>query len=252
MLSPLRIAWDNLLDLTAAVVTASSAAASFPASQVQSKFRALRWRSTAITSQWIKVDFGATKDWNTVILWDHNLTTSATVTITGSADDITYSSTLQAGVPMVDGQLVIDCGDRQYRYIKITIVDGSNPDGYFEVGKVFVGAYLEADYHDNYGRSVTPVSRSIRTESSNGVTHVIVRPQFNRIGVTFERIPRAMRDEFLAFVAAVDTWMQFWLMLDPDTAIDADTYYVTLEALPPFALVDCDQHNFGLSFCEVT
>lgn len=252
MLTPLRIAWNNLLDLAAAVVTASTEAAAFPATQIQTAFRALRWRSTVITSSWIKADFAAAMDWNTVILWDHNLTTSATVTVEGSADGSAWT-TVMVGVPTVASQLVVDCGEQLYRYVRMTIADATNPAAYFEVGKVFVGTYLEAQYHDNYGRAVTPVSRSVRTETPNGVTHTLVRPQYKRVSVAFERITPEMRDDFLAFVESVDIWMQFWLMLNVDTAIDTSTYYVTLDqGLAAFAEIDCEQYNFALSFSEVT
>lgn len=251
-LTPVRIAYDNLLDLSAAVVSASSAAASFPASQVQSYFRALRWRSTGISSEYLTANFGSAQIWSVVILWDHNLTTSATVTISGGSDGVSWTE-IGSASPTVAGQLVVFLTESNYQYCKIAIADPTNSSAYLEVGRVFVGDYIEAERNYTYGHSVTPVSRSSRTETPNGVVHTLVRPQFKKVAFSFSNVTKTQKDTFKTFVETADTWMPVWLMMNPDEEIDTETYYCTLdESTPSFVETSHNLYAFNLAFTEVT
>lgn len=251
--TPLRIAYDNLLDRAAAVVSATTEAASFPATQVQDYMRALRYRSTSLVAQSITINIGSAEFWNTVVVWDHNLQVGATVSVYRSDDGVTYSL-WQVGTVTVAGQLVIFGGDETCQYARLDPSDSTNPDGYFEIGRIFIGDYLEADRNYAYGHLVQPVSRSIETEATNGVTHTVVRPPFNRIVVPFKKVKPAQRASFREFITSVDIHTPLWLMMNVDTELDTETYYATLakDGLPAFVATCFDRYDFTLAFKEVT
>jgi hypothetical protein len=82
-MSTARFLWQNRY-LDAATLTAVSAATGYPASALQDQLRARKWRSTSISGQYVQVDFGSARPFNTVALIDHNLTFDATLTLTAS------------------------------------------------------------------------------------------------------------------------------------------------------------------------
>jgi len=77
-----RFLWDNRY-FDAATLTAASAAAGYPVSCLQDPQRSRKWRSTGLSSQWIKADLGAAVNWNAIALVDHNLSFAATLDILG-------------------------------------------------------------------------------------------------------------------------------------------------------------------------
>ena len=170
--------WNNRY-LDAAVLGSSGAATGYPLTCVQDPFRSRRWRSATISGEYISVDFGASINFNTVVLVDHNLTFAGTIRITasdspGGSDllDETYGawppvigygegyfggggfggSILEAdrawAIPnpiriiyIVDGN-----GDQLLitaRYVAIEFIDAGNLDGHIELGRLFVTQYAD-------------------------------------------------------------------------------------------------------------
>jgi len=130
-----------------ATVTAASAAATMPATNLDKPQPTDIWRSTSLTSQYIEIDLGSAKAVSIVALMFTNLTSAATWRVqagstTGVSDYDSGTATAWAGatenVDRPHALLDLTGGAQTYRYWKITLTDAANPDTYFEAGRVIL------------------------------------------------------------------------------------------------------------------
>lgn len=248
--TPFRVAWDNLLDSSNAVLSVTSAAAGYPVTLVQSYQRSYRWRSTSLANQTITLDNGSAQTISCVVLWDHNLTTSATVTVTVSSDNVTYED-FNIGTPTAAGKLIIFGPTVERRYLKILIADASNPNAYLSVGRVFVGDYYETEYNYSDGWTIDVVNLSRRVRGPAGNSQSVVAPSYKKISLSMELMTTDDRDAFIDIVEDCGINIPMWIMLDIDFEPDKHTFYVTLdEQLSRFSAVERELHNFPLVFVE--
>lgn len=139
----MRIFWNN--DLDNYTLTANSENSYYPVANIQDYQLIKVYRSTDITSEWVKVDAGSG---NTITatgacILAHNLTSSGTYKIQGNATDVWTA-------PSVDETFVYDSdimiktfNSASYRYWRFSLADATNPDTYLEIGRLFLGTYLE-------------------------------------------------------------------------------------------------------------
>jgi hypothetical protein len=81
-----RLAWNNLA--LAGTMSASSAASSYAADSVLSRWPTETWRSTGKSSEWLKCDLGASPgSVDSVVLYGHNLSLAATIHLQANASD---------------------------------------------------------------------------------------------------------------------------------------------------------------------
>jgi len=129
-------------------------AATYQSQEIRSLTTHQKWGSTRIfagtyssamlyslsSGNRIEIDFGAAMQITAVIFFDHNLSDAAIITLSAGADPDTtpsYTQTLTVADPLVFYP------DETYRYWRITIDDNANPDGYLEIGELYMGTYLE-------------------------------------------------------------------------------------------------------------
>lgn len=246
-----RFSYENLLDASATTITASTSATGFPVSYVADDLRALRWRATGRSAEFIKVDLGSVTTFNSLIVWDGNFSTAATITIQISNDDVTYR-TEATPVPTTEGQVVVQGAEFSARYIKFVFTDTSIADLYIEVGRVFVGSYLEAEVHQDLGWEHKKVSYTVRSRTPGGVIHSLIRPIADKQVMPFSLVPPSMKAAFEEMIDAADSWMPMWVTFTTDNATAEQTLYVLLDPeLCSFRLDDCDLYSFMLTYEEV-
>lgn len=141
--------YENKLESVQAVLTADQEDASYPAENLVTGVYAQPWRTTdVLSSHNVVQDFGAAVEVDTVWLGNVNLTSGATVKIQANASD-------SWGAPSVDETLTVSglgqdpahvnlwhelSSAQTYRYWRLLITDGSNPDGWLEVGEWWLGS----------------------------------------------------------------------------------------------------------------
>jgi len=166
--NPLRIAYNDQAKLQA--VTASTENAQYPAVNAVHPHLSRAWRSTACAAEWIKFDAGAglTIPFDTACIVGHNLTSAAVVRVqTDDADGWAPPGGMNLSGDPTRSIIFVDLrpSPTARRYARMYIEDAANPDGYIEIGRVFLCTRFEGETIDR-GLKVsiedsTVVSRSL-------------------------------------------------------------------------------------------
>lgn len=172
----------NLSD--AAVLSAGSWEATADIGNVKSQFTAIRARSTDATAASTKfqVDFGAATSIRLIAFARHNLTTSGTYTIkagtTAGASNLYssgstaawHASIVAAETVGYPASLTHDIGSTiSARYWTIEFFDGSNPAGYVELARLWMGTTWTPTRSFAFGNSLGFEPRDVSEESLGGV-----------------------------------------------------------------------------------
>jgi len=246
----IRFCYTNYAD--DAVVTASSEVASLPAVNVQSMWKSKPWRSTGCASEWIKFDLGAAPNILAVILTGHNLTSAATVHVQANATDVWTA-------PSVDITLAWSARDilhlwssaQAFQWWRFTVEDAANPDGFIDLGRVYVGLAPAPDRNfSTYTRQ--PVDPTVVSESTDGAESFEDKNVFNTYTFEFAGI---LVDELENLVKAVGLKEYWWVIADYENALEADgkhdlTAYVRFNELPQYGHVYMTRKNAGLDLRE--
>jgi len=143
-----RILYNNKVD-DADAITSSTEEGDYPDTNIQTTSLTEVWRATSCASEYIQVDAGsgATFTADTVAVAGHNISSSATITLTaGSSTTVIVSSpSVTETVTYREGIMLKYFTSTADRYWRLTIADAANTDGYVEVGRLGLGAYLEMD-----------------------------------------------------------------------------------------------------------
>lgn len=175
MAKKLRIIWDNRF-FNNATLTPSSAATNFPVANLKDRLRKRTWHTIGLTNQCLTVDFGAPQYCTQISLVNHNLTFDGKICVQAS-DDPAFGTLLKdnlydawvdiigfgeggAGEHGAGGVFLEEerfyfapepiriiyfdpVGDDHVRarYWRLWFVDAANPDGYIEIGIVFLGLF---------------------------------------------------------------------------------------------------------------
>ena len=139
----MRIFWNNLLDDY--TLSANSEDSSYPVANVQDYQLIKVYRSTGDTSEWVKVDAGSgsTITATGACILGHNLTNSGTYKIQGNATDSWGTPSLDETFTYDSNIMIKTFNSAGYRYWRFSLADATNPDTYLEIGRLFLGTYLE-------------------------------------------------------------------------------------------------------------
>jgi len=150
------------------------------------------------TSEYLKVDLTEIKDISGVFVFNHNLQSGATIKVQFSTDDFTTISE-EYGLSRGDNNKYVKLFDsvKQYRYVRIWIEDVDNPDGYVEIGRIWIGTELEPNpgYEMKRGRSWK--DDSIIKISEGRQVASIQRIRYERWDYSFGKIKRSEWEDMI-------------------------------------------------------
>ena len=198
----MRAAYNNLIDDY--TPTASSEDANYPATNVADTSLSKVWRATSCASEYVQVDSGSSITCTVVVVAGHNFSGSAvvviragsTATIVGSAPSLSANVTYRSGIMLAYFTSSAD------RYWRLTVEDPNNTDGYVEIGRIFLGTYLQFDpaslsefpvkhvRSDNVDFSITN-----QAYGEVGVEHLEVSYEYPRSSDTMKKAVEALWDE---------------------------------------------------------
>ena len=183
----------------------------------------------------INIDLGSAQEVKALILFDHNMTSAATITLKG-VDPVIFSESVTWASGKILHYLSVATTKR---YWQLQITDATNPDGYIEIGEIYLGSYMELsrNYREGFSKGFELLFDSNRTP------YGITKKRFYNRQRTFEF-------EFGCIVAADITLLEnmidaiairatgilrpFWF--NADSAIPADNWLVDVAAIP-------EEHN---------
>jgi hypothetical protein len=213
------LAWVNLFD--SAAVTASSAAASTPASNLQVAHVAKKWRGTGGTTDNFTATWTADQTADTFGVFGLGSTFLATGTVRlqltsngGGAGDV-YDSTAQAGiVDPLYGYAIHLLTSKTFRSAKWTFAQAGA--SYIEAGRAFAGLRTQATYNFAPGASRKWVDLSKVTQSKGGQDYIdrAAPGMFREWDVKFDWVDATQRNSL-------------WEALDIANGIHTDLLFIS-------------------------
>jgi len=150
----MRIAYVNRID--SATLTPVSEDLIFPVENVQVQRLAKRWRTTGLTGISVVADLGGTASVMMAAIIGHNLTTSATLMVSGNTANSFVSPAFTTSMTALSGMVLKYFGAAQeLRYWQFTIEDPTNSTAYVDIGRLWLGDYWQVDPSSNVDFSVT-------------------------------------------------------------------------------------------------
>ena len=223
------------------ILAVTTEAAQFPAEYTQDDSPQLFWRSTVKNAeQVIDCDLGADLNYDFVALLGHNLTANAaTEIIIYGADDDAFTEDLEHDHLTFNGNnlyAILPTGGRTHRYVRISLLNTTNPSTYLQVGTIVVGKCNAL----NRGPSV-PYQRGLFNETeieyspSANLFTVQERPSLNNKVLTFIGLDTASELIMEALLRSCGSHVAWVLCLDSATP-NSDSYWVHLKTqeLPEF------------------
>lgn len=218
-MSNLRLIVVNQGDI--ATLSASPAvAANLPVSNLQLAPRARAMRTTGVADQKVLGDLASGQVADGFSLARHNLSSVATVklrlfdaagqtgTLVYDSGDVKVSEPIAAGVfragvdPWGDNESDYDVifthwfSAVAYRSFEITIKDPLNPDGYFQVGRMFLGLSLSPSVNYAYGAKLAWVEDTKQERTAGGSLRSEGSEGYRRFDIDLNHLNKADREVF--------------------------------------------------------
>lgn len=182
----LKLCYDNLVDASGTTITANSSVASLPVSNITNFWKTKVHRATGDAAEWLKFDFGSAKDIWVVIIVGHNYSSGGTYTLELNATDAwSPPSVSQVITHNADIMIHAFSSAQNFQWARIKIEDGSNPDGYVQEGRVFLGGYLSPERGFIPGWKVDKIDPSLINKSSDSAINIDSKTQFLRFTLPF-------------------------------------------------------------------
>lgn len=217
------------------------------------------YRSAALGSpDTITIDLGAARAFDSLVIYDHNLTSAATITLEADAA-ATFDS--NGGSPQVSESATWSsekilhylAASVTKRYARLKINDTANPDGYIEIGELFLGPYLELtkNFIDGFSKETAFL------KDSNATPYGIKKSRFyntqDTFNFNFAAMPEADVASVKAMIAAIanrslGTIKPVWF--NSDSAVPGDLWLVEISSLPVDHRMR-DYYDMPLQFIEV-
>lgn len=243
-MAKVRFAYENLIDLDGISIAASSEEEDLPVSNIAHPFRTYVWRSTDDTSETITIDLLSAYSVLCAAIIAHNLTSGATITYESSNDS--GFSTLIADETLTwrSGVIFVFLTSNTARYHRFTFADASNPDGYIEIGRAFLGNYLEPEgrnFHEKYTDGGEDLS--LISSAEGGQVFGDEKSEKRKFGFNWTSpitLNNNDKGAFQDFFQTVKTTVSFLLFLDY-YLLPNEVYYGRLSARPTFT----NQNNYN-------
>lgn len=240
------LGYDNQVD--GAVLSGGSWSATYPLTNIQTKFLRQKARSAGTTATFT-LDIGSAQTIGVIALVGLNLSVSADITLSNSNG---YSSGVLAGYSSGEFGAAITASPS--RYWTITISDAANADGYIEIGRVFLGYAFKPAANINWSPSFTIESRTQSLEALSGPEYFDVRANRRLWRGSWSWLTdQEAYGVLMPLLRSSDIWQEVYLIEE-----DSDTEYRhQRQFLGRFRAMDAiewphlDTHTCGVEIAEV-
>lgn len=189
------------------------------------------------TEEWLKWDFGISSNPDAFVLIGKRnepiqIGNNAVIKLQGNETDVwtspSYEATLTYNTKVISTFKTNDSDDGLHteglRFWRLSIVDQDNPNGFVEIGALYLGDYLTFET----GRVQTPLSgeyidSSVTVFSEGGQSFSDEGPQSENFSLEWFPLNKADKDELDLFFDDFKTANPFFIQMDPGTAIGTTT-----------------------------
>jgi len=252
--SNIRFCYDNLIDT--ASLTESSQVSTLPVENIQDPRLRCKWKTTGDSSENVVADLGSAQAVNCIAILNHNISSSVTnLRIQGHTSDSWAD-------PDVNINLLDPVGDASYnaynnkiiiwystssskRYWRVLIEDASNPDGYIEIGRIFLGAYFEPSAGVEQGININKKDLSEVVKNMQGTPYANLKDKVWGFNFNINNIQSdpAGTDDLQSFIDIFDdigNSKNIVISLDPDRGSGEDNRYSNLKRFSVYGLMTKD------------
>lgn len=204
------------------------------------------------TSEFIKWDFGISTNPTSFVLIGKrnspiNITPTAVLKLQGNSTDVWSAPEYEATLTYNDEIIALfDTNNtglhtQALRYWRLSIVDSSNPNGYVEIGALFLGKYFEPTRGAvQFPFSAAYLDASVTVFSEGGQTFSDRRQQSELFSVQWSALTTAEKEIMDTIFEQFGTSNAFFIAFDPSLAFSSTSNYYTrfvkFEVAPSYAL----------------
>lgn len=249
-----RILYSPASDLSSATITSSSDGTSNTDDNAVDNRIGKFWRTDTDTTEWIKWDLVVSRAVDCVAIFNHNLTSSATVTFEGNATDSWGTPTVDESLTIAtdsDGNVINRIGhfftSDTLRYWRVTIDDPTNPDGYIQVGRIMFGSYYETtrDMTDDFRVEVLDPSQGERRPGEVPIINEADElAKFRRIRTSFEVVGQTEADKWETIFSTIGQRRPAAIWWTPATRPTKDMAYCYLAT--PLSMAHQFLNNYNI------
>jgi hypothetical protein len=173
-----------------ATLTVSSEQAAYPKLFSQELPISKPFRFVGDSSENIQIDLGSAQTITLIAILNHNLTSSAGITVFGGSTPNPNGSQFTTTMTWREHD-AFKVLSQSWRYWKIIFSDAANPDTFVQIGYVMMGSMTTLGFNFAYGWQFTDEHVNLELESEFGVQHVA--EMFHRIvlDLSFQNITSA-------------------------------------------------------------
>ena len=270
-MDPVLIGYNNLLDAATLTPGIGSWSANAPLANLKDPVVSVAARSTdaLAASTKFEVDLGSAQTVGLVALSGVNLTSAATIRVRGSTatnagGTVVYNgSAINVWPTGTDAALlarhnrwtpIVKVTATSARYWLIEITDTANPDGYVQLGRVFLGPVVQPTWNMSYGARLRWVNRNVRDETESGVLYTSRRPAYRETVFALDHLTRAeaitsLHDLHLLTAESPEVVLLF----DPastDTTRLRESYLGELHDFDPLGYASPERYSSGFVIRE--
>lgn len=162
------------------------------------------WESTGLADLWVEVDRGETAEWNTVALLFTNATSAATwrVRAADTQAGLTSGPDYDSGSVQLWAPGASDAWPRRHsflwapagvarRWLRVDVTDGSNPDGVFRAGVLFVAKLWQPSRNMQHPVTLGHIDPSPLSRAQGGPLMADARAPYLSTEVTLDFLSEA-------------------------------------------------------------
>ncbi len=197
----------------------------------------------------INIDLGSAQEVKSLILFDHNLTSAATITLIGVEPPL-FSEPITWADDKILHYLSVATTKR---YWQLQITDAANPDGYIDIGEIFLGTYMELSRNYKYGfqKGISLLSDSNKTPYGVRKNRFYNRQRqfvYDFNGLTLADL--VLLEALVNGITDRDAGTLKPFFFNDDPAITVNTWLMNLDGLPETNVV-LGQYETSLEMSEV-
>ncbi len=250
----LKLCYSNLVDASGTTITANSSETSLPVSNITNFWKTKVHRATGDAAEELKFDFGSAQNIWVVAIVGHNYSSGATVTLELNATDAWGAPSVSQVIAYnADMMIYVFTSAQNYRWARITIADGSNPDGYVEEGRVFLGGYLSPERNFIRTFRKDTIDPSLINISSDSAVSIDSKTPFLRFTLPFRN---TLIDNVETVRKDRGRTGELFAVLDSDNELETDglhdlSRYVRFAKTPVYKNSHLKRYDFTLIFEEL-